>query len=124
MAANEATRRLKLRRPAVLSLPSRATLSVVAARARTSGPTLLGVVAIVGIVVGLGALPARTWVAQRDAIDRTTAELGEVQADVEALQAELDLLLTDAEIERQARQNFDLVYPGEESFRILPAPSD
>lgn len=105
-------------------MPSRATISVVAARARTSAPTIVGVVAIGGILVGLGALPARTWAAQRDAIDRTTTELEQIQADVDALQAELDLLETDAEVERQARQNFDLVYPGEESFRILPAPSD
>ena len=37
------------------------------------------------------------------------------------LEARLAILETDAEIERLARANYDLVFPGEESFRILPS---
>ncbi len=72
------------------------------------------------LVVGaLAVLPARTWLGQKDERNAVQAELDQVNADVERLDAMLDLLETDAEIERRARENFDLVYPGEESYRIL-----
>lgn len=72
------------------------------------------------LVVGaLAVLPTRTWLGQKDERNAVQAELDQVNADVEQLDAMLDLLETDAEIERRARENFDLVYPGEESYRIL-----
>ena len=35
----------------------------------------------------------------------------------------MDLLQTDAEIERIARRDLGLVYPGEEAYAILPRPA-
>ena len=40
-----------------------------------------------------------------------------------ALQARVDRLHTDAEIERLAREQHNLVRPGEEAFAVLPAPT-
>lgn len=79
---------------------------------------LAGVVLVV--LAALAVLPARTWWTQREVMADTQAELDRMEGEVEALRAELELLRSDAEIERQARENFDLVYPGEESYRIVP----
>ncbi|MFV0258490.1 MAG: FtsB family cell division protein [Acidimicrobiales bacterium] len=82
----------------------------------------LTVMAALGFAVlaGLAVLPARTWWAQRSDMHETEAELEQTRAEVEGLRADLDLRATDEEIERRARADFDLVYPGEESYRILP----
>ncbi len=74
------------------------------------------------IVIGIGLLPARTWMAQRESIADTQSQLDELDTEVAKLEVQLQLLETDAEVERVARENFDYVYPGEESYRILPAP--
>ena len=84
-------------------------------------------IASVGLLLGLSAvvlgalalLPARTWMAQRSERAQVEAELVRVDGEVEQLEAMLELLETDAEVERRARESFDLVYPGEESYRIL-----
>lgn len=75
----------------------------------------------VAVLAGLAVLPARTWLSQRQNMAEAKAELEQIEADVEALEGELDLLTTEDEIERLARENFDLVYPGDESYRIIPA---
>jgi cell division protein FtsB len=81
---------------------------------------LFGVAAV--IVAGLALLPIRSWVDQRDARSQAEVELTRTNGEVDELKARLALLETDTEIERLARENFDLVLPGEESYRILPAP--
>ena len=70
-----------------------------------------------------GVVPVRNWVAQRDEITRLEAELAEIQESNAALDAEIGRLGTDAEIERIARRDFGLVYPGEEAYAILPRPA-
>jgi hypothetical protein len=88
--------------------------------------SLLPAVAIIGvagmILAGLALLPVRTWMSQRNFMAETQAELTRTEGEVQELQARLTLSRTDAEVERLARENFDLVFPGEESYRILPAP--
>ncbi len=77
------------------------------------------------VLVALGILPAKTWFGQRQKLDEAHQELARVNAESEELRRELEMLETDEEIERRARRDFDLVYPGEESYRILPsAPAD
>lgn len=71
------------------------------------------------ILAALAVLPARTWLAQRQERAEVEAELERIEAEVDQLEVVLQLLETDAEIERRARENFDLVFPGEESYRIL-----
>ena len=69
-----------------------------------------------------GVNPVRNWFAQRDEIAQLEARLAEVEASNAALQTDIELLRTDAEIERIARRDLGLVYPGEEAYAIdLPA---
>ncbi len=88
---------------------------------RSGGSVVIAAAVCALVLVSLGAIPVRNYVTQRDALDEANAELSRIQAEVDSTRLELDRLQTDAEIERQARANYDLVYPGEESFRILPA---
>ena len=74
------------------------------------------------VLVGLAIVPVRTWLAQQKKMDEARVEVARIEAEVADLEYRLEQLQTDAEIERRARQDFDLVYPGEESYRILPEP--
>ena len=76
------------------------------------------------VLAGLAVLPARTWLSQRENMSDVQADLDQIEAEVVVLEAELELLQTDSEVERLARANFDLVYPGEESYRIVPPESE
>lgn len=72
------------------------------------------------VLAGLAVLPARTWISQREDLSEAEAELEAVESDVADLTAELEELETDAAVERLAREHYDLVYPGDESYRITP----
>ena len=72
------------------------------------------------VLAGLAVLPAQTWFSQRSKTAEAEAEVARIEAESVELARELELLETDAEIERRARRDFDLVYPGEESYRIIP----
>ena len=91
---------------------------------KAMAPIVLVVGLALAVLAGLAVLPARTWLTQRQNMADAQAELEQIEADVDALEGELELLGTDDEIERLARKNFDLVYPGEESYRILPPEGD
>jgi cell division protein FtsB len=67
--------------------------------------------------------PTRTYMAQRAETERTQHQLDVLREQNDALSARVTALDTDAEIERIAREQFDLVRPGEEAFAILPAPA-
>lgn len=79
----------------------------------------MGVLAVV-VLGGLAVLPARTWISQRQQTKNAETEIARLDAEATELNRQLDLLETDAEMEQRARRDFDLVYPGEESYRILP----
>jgi len=76
---------------------------------------------VAGILFTFGT-PARTWYDQRQEIvaarDRTVV----LDQQSRELQARVDQLNTDAEVERIAREQYGLVKPGEEAFGVLPAP--
>lgn len=86
----------------------------------------LPVIAVVAlslvVVAGLALVPIRTYWSQRQQQRDAESELRQLQGEVAQLDARLQELRTDAEVERIAREHYDLVFPGEESFRILPAP--
>ena len=65
--------------------------------------------------------PIRTWLDQRATITERQAELAQIEAANEALQARVVALGTDTEIERIARADHNLVRPGEEAYAVLPA---
>lgn len=78
--------------------------------------------AVLVALLFLGVYPTRTFLAQRASLDRTTHQLDVLQAENDRLAEQIDALNTDTEIERIAREDFNLVRPGEEAYAILPAP--
>lgn len=82
---------------------------------------VLATALFVGVLV-VGVFPTRTYLNQKRSIAHATDQLQQLQQSNAALRAEAKRLGTDAEIEQQARQNYDLVMPGEEVYRVLPAP--
>ncbi|HEX2272277.1 MAG TPA: septum formation initiator family protein [Acidimicrobiales bacterium] len=83
---------------------------------------VLAVLALVGVLF-LAGLPARAYLAQRRQRAEAAARVQQLAAENRELAAREARLQTDAEIERLARQHYNLVRPGEEVFAIIPAPS-
>lgn len=78
----------------------------------------LAVLAILAFTV----FPTRTWLNQRAATADARENLEVLRAENRELEARIDALQTDAEIERLAREQHNLVRPGEEAYAVLPAP--
>ncbi|HZQ84499.1 MAG TPA: septum formation initiator family protein [Acidimicrobiales bacterium] len=77
------------------------------------------------VVVGmlfLAVFPARTYWQQRHSLSAANARLHVLAKQNAALDKQVSKLHTDAEIERLARQQYNLVRPGEEAYAILPGP--
>jgi cell division protein FtsL len=77
---------------------------------------------IVLAVLGIGVFPTRQYLAQRSEAAERRATLEQLQAENAKLQAQVDALSTDAEIERIARSEYNFVLPGEETYAVLPPP--
>ena len=75
--------------------------------------------ALMGVLL-LAGFPARAWVAQRHERERAAVSVRDLAAQNRRLEDRIRLLETDAEIERLARKDYNLVRPGEEAFAILP----
>ena len=82
---------------------------------------LLALVTVVGIVF-IAVYPTRTWLAQRDTLSKAQRQVQVLRQQNDALAQRVAALNTDAEIERLAREKYNLVRPGEESYAINPAP--
>src|SRR5204862_518249 len=67
--------------------------------------------------------PTRTWLAQRQELVATERKVAVLSAQNAAMTERVQRLNTDAEIERLARQDYNLVRPGEEAYAILPSPA-
>ena len=82
---------------------------------------------LVGVVVVallfLAVFPTRTFLAQRRDLAATERRVVVLSAQNDELAARVQRLNTDAEIERIAREQYDLVRPGEEAYAILPTPA-
>ena len=79
----------------------------------------IGLSLSVVIVAALLALPYQTWNRQQETRGTLEAEKTQILDDISNLESQLALLSTDAEIERRARQDFGLVQPGEETYRVI-----
>jgi cell division protein FtsB len=78
---------------------------------------LATVVAVVVLFVGV--FPTRTFLAQRSAIARAEEQLEVLTAENERLDARADALHTADALERLAREEFDLIRPGERPYVVL-----
>ncbi len=82
---------------------------------------------VVALALLLGALfltvfPTRTWLDQRRAISASRAELAELDSELADLDARVEALDSPDEVELLARRDSGMVRPGEEAYRVLPAP--
>ena len=82
----------------------------------------LGGVALVALLF-LAVFPTRTYLAQRRDLAATERRLSVLSSENRELAQRVDRLNTDAEIERLAREQYNLVRPGEEAYAILPPPA-
>lgn len=80
-----------------------------------------GGVAVLG-ALAIGLFPTQTFLQQRADTAEAEERLAVLQAQNESFEARLDRLGTDEEIERLAREQYNLAYPGEEAYAVLPAP--
>ena len=80
--------------------------------------------AVLIAVLVLGVFPTRSYVRQRDEIEREKAKLAVLTRENARLASRVEELQTDAEIERLAREQYNLVKPGEEAYAILPGPEE
>jgi cell division protein FtsB len=88
---------------------------------RAAWPLLASVV-FVGVLF-VGVFPTRTFLAQRAAITHAQKQLDVLGKQNADLEAQAEKLQTNAEIERLAREQYNLVKPGEEAYAVLPPPS-
>jgi cell division protein FtsB len=66
-----------------------------------------------------GVLPFRQLITQQNQVERSAARLAALHAENRALSEEIEMLGTDAEIERLAREQFGLVRPGEVAYVVV-----
>lgn len=74
------------------------------------------------VVLALGVFPTRSFLAQRGDVDQAEQRLSVLREQNQAMEDQLAKLSTPEEIERLAREQYNLVRPGEEAYSVLPAP--
>jgi cell division protein FtsB len=72
------------------------------------------------VVLSLAVFPVRQYLDQRSQSAARTQTLTQLRKENERLQARVDALNTPAEIQRIAREEYSLVFPGEETYAVLP----
>ena len=86
---------------------------------RRVGPFVAAVV-LVGALF-LAVFPTRTWLEQRRQRQAVAERVAVLEAQNRRLERRIRQLHTDQEIERLAREQYNLVRPGEEAYALLPA---
>lgn len=81
-----------------------------------------GAVLVVFLVAGV--FPTRTYLRQRDEIASAEEKVAVLSVENAKLAARVEDLYQDGEVERLAREQYNLVRPGEEAYAILPGPAD
>jgi len=88
---------------------------------RRSSWLLVASAVALAAVLFLFVFPTSSWLAQRRDRRQVEAALRRVTANNQSLQQRDGKLRTPKEIERIAREKYNLVRPGEEAFAILPS---
>ena len=83
---------------------------------------LVAVVALIGLLF-LAVFPTRTYLTQRRDLTNTERRVAVLSQQNQELRSRVARLNTEAEIERLAREQYNLVRPGEEAYAILPPPA-
>jgi cell division protein FtsB len=82
----------------------------------------LAVAVTLGGMMFVFFLPARALLQQRADLRDAETRMRVLSTQNQELTAQVATLHTDAEIQRLARQQYGLVFPGEEAYAILPSP--
>ncbi|MCU1451652.1 MAG: hypothetical protein JWP02_3822 [Acidimicrobiales bacterium] len=80
---------------------------------------VVGALATVAILF-VAVFPARTYLDQRHQRQEVLARIKATDSRNRTLESRIATLHTDAEVERLAREQYNLVRPGEEAYAILP----
>jgi cell division protein FtsB len=80
------------------------------------------VVVVAGLLLLL-VLPTRAWLSQRSAIASAERRLAVLQEENAKLSARVAALQTPEEVERVAREQYNLANPGEKVLSVLPPPA-
>jgi cell division protein FtsL len=80
----------------------------------------MAVLVLVGAMY-LFAYPARTYLAQKQAIGSQERTIAVLKAENSKLSAESSALRNSSEIARIAREEYGLVKPGQQAFMVLPS---
>ena len=115
--AKAPVRKVRAERPAP-ARESQERRPILLTLAGVAGKAMLGLVILAVFIFGV--FPTGSYVDQRQQLNDAEAELAELQAENQELEAQIVRLESDAEIERVARGEFNLVRPGEESYLVLP----
>jgi cell division protein FtsL len=67
-------------------------------------------------------VPARNYMEQQAATRESQDQLDQLDAEIAQLEQRQDDLSDPDHIEQEAREQFNMGYPGEEVFAVLPAP--
>lgn len=81
----------------------------------------IGAVLLIGVLF-LAVFPTRTYLDQRESIDDAHERLSVLREQNEKMEQRIRSLQTPDEIERIARQEYNLAKPGEEVYVIIPSP--
>ncbi len=84
---------------------------------------LLAAVVLGGVFFAV-VLPTRTFLNQRQEIAAEETKVEVLTRENQRLATRVRELHTDSEVERLAREQYNLVRPGEEAYAILPGPAD
>lgn len=90
-------------------------------RIRRVWPVLVAML-VIGLLF-IAVFPTRTWLGQRHDSAAATRQLQVLDRENAKLAARVKALKSDDEIERLAREQYNLVKPGEEAYALLPGPS-
>jgi cell division protein FtsB len=78
-------------------------------------------IALIGLLF-VAVFPTRTWLAQRRERAEALEQLHVLDEQNQILTSRVEALHSDDEIERLAREQYNLVRPGEEAYALLPPP--
>jgi cell division protein FtsB len=86
---------------------------------------VLGLTVLVFVaVLGLGVVPFRDWLDQRETLGDLREQVAEIERQNRDYELRADALNTDEEIERRARAEYNLVRSDEEAYAVLPPPDE
>jgi cell division protein FtsB len=110
----------RARHPASNTPPKKRPLSPRVKRRRGVLLTIFGALAFVGFLFAF-VYPTSTFLRQRSEMGAAEQRIARIDAETRRLGEENSRLLTDAEVERLAREQYGLVRPGETPYALVPS---